>query len=168
MRGGARGAYTPIHHHMKTLAAQGASTPTRGVPSLYVWTLWRCCYGCCCADRLRWHGVVVVTTTRRRRSWSTTFSTLTRNYIGPLLQLFFCCSTHLVVMVYDLLLVSFLGWHSRCSVSIAYSYPNSVIRAVLQGPIPPSRVADPRLGLAHPDNGRFQNMQAVCLEIYYI
>jgi hypothetical protein len=30
----------------------GASTPTRGVPSLYMWTLLWCCYGCCCTDWL--------------------------------------------------------------------------------------------------------------------
>jgi hypothetical protein len=71
-------------------------------------------------------------TTRRRRSWSTTSSIPTCDYIGSLLQLFFCCSVRLVVMIHDLLLTSILGWHSRSSASIAYPYPNSGIRAVLR------------------------------------
>jgi hypothetical protein len=33
--------------------ARGASTPTCGVPSLYMWTLWRRYCGCCSADQLR-------------------------------------------------------------------------------------------------------------------
>jgi predicted Fe-S protein YdhL (DUF1289 family) len=33
---------------------RGASTPTRGVPSLYVWTSWKRCCGCCCANQLRY------------------------------------------------------------------------------------------------------------------
>lgn len=34
-----------------------------------------------------------------------------------------------------------------------------------RGPIPPSRVADPRPGLATSDNGRFQNLHVVCSNI---
>jgi hypothetical protein len=39
----------------------------------------------------------------------TIFSTPTCDYVGSLLQLFFCCSARLVVMIYDLLLTSILG-----------------------------------------------------------
>jgi hypothetical protein len=62
----------------------------------------------------------------------TTTSTPTRNYIGSLLPLFFCCSAHLVVTIYDLLLTSILGWHSRSSASVAYPYPYIGIRAALR------------------------------------
>jgi STAM-binding protein len=34
-----------------------------------------------------------------------------------------------------------------------------------RGPIPPSRVADPRPGLARSDNGCFQNVHVVCSQI---
>jgi hypothetical protein len=76
--------------------------------------------------------VAVGMTTRRRRSWSTTSSTPTRDYVGSLLQLFFRCSVHLVVMIHDLLLASILGWHGRSSASVAYPFPNSGIRVVLR------------------------------------
>jgi hypothetical protein len=76
--------------------------------------------------------VAAVMTTRWRRLWSTTSSTLTRGYIGSLLQLFFRFSACLVVTIYDLLLVSILGWHDRSSVSIAYPYPYSGIRVILR------------------------------------
>jgi hypothetical protein len=36
--------------------ACGASTPTPAVLSLYVWTPWRGCYGCCCTDWLQRRG----------------------------------------------------------------------------------------------------------------
>jgi hypothetical protein len=73
------------------------------------------------------------TTTRRRRSWSTTSSIPTRIYVGSLLQLFFRCTTCLVVMIHDLLLISFLGWHCRSSPSVAYPFPYSGTRAILHG-----------------------------------
>jgi hypothetical protein len=63
--------------------------------------------------------------TRRRRSWLTTYSTLTRDYVGSLLQPFFCCTMRLVVMIHDLLLTSILGWHGRSSISVTYPYPYS-------------------------------------------
>jgi hypothetical protein len=50
-------------------------------------------------DRAKW----------RRRLESTTFSTPTHIYIELSLQLFFHCTAHLVVMIHDPLLVSFLG-----------------------------------------------------------
>jgi hypothetical protein len=69
--------------------------------------------------------VTVGTTTRRRRSWSTTFSTPTCDYIGPMLQLFFHCSVRLVVTIHDLLFIGFIGWHGRNSVNVVYLYPYS-------------------------------------------
>jgi hypothetical protein len=53
--------------------------------------------------------VTIGMTTRRRRSRLITSSTPTRNYVGLLLQLFFCCTERLVVTFHDLLLTSFLG-----------------------------------------------------------
>jgi hypothetical protein len=97
-----------------------------------VWTLWRRCYGCYCANWLWQCGVAVATTTRRIRSWSTTSSTMTCDYVEPLLQLFFRCSARLVVMIHDLILTSFLGWHDRCSASVSYSILFSGTRAVLR------------------------------------
>jgi hypothetical protein len=67
--------------------------------------------------------VAVRTTMRRRRSWSTTSSTLTRDYVGSLLQLFFRCSACLVVTIHDLLLTSILRWHGKNSASVAYPCP---------------------------------------------
>jgi hypothetical protein len=52
--------------------------------------------------------VAAETTTRRRQSWSTTSSIPTCSYVGSLLELFFHCSAHLVVMIHDLLLASIL------------------------------------------------------------
>jgi hypothetical protein len=57
-------------------------------------------------------------TMRRRRSWMTTSSTLTRDHVGLLLQLFFRCSACPVVTIHDLLLASILWWHSRRSASV--------------------------------------------------
>jgi hypothetical protein len=48
-------------------------------------------------------------TIRRRRLRSTTSCTSTRDYVGPLLQLFFRYSTRLVETIYNLLLASILG-----------------------------------------------------------
>jgi hypothetical protein len=67
--------------------------------------------------------VVAGTTTRRRWSWSTTFSTPICNYVGLLLQLFFCYTARLVVMIHDLILVNFITWHSRNSANVVYLYP---------------------------------------------
>jgi hypothetical protein len=72
--------------------------------------------------------VAAGTTTRRRRSWMTTYSTPTRDYIGLLLQRFFCCSALLVVTIHDLLLASILRWHGRSSANVAYSFPNTYIQ----------------------------------------
>jgi hypothetical protein len=94
-----------------------------------MWTPWRHCCGCCCTDRLQWCEVAVGTRTWRRRS--TTSSTPTRDYVWSLLQLFFRCTVRLVVTIHDPLLVSFLGWLSRSSVSIGYPFPYNCIRAVL-------------------------------------
>jgi hypothetical protein len=69
-------------------------------------------------------------TTTRSRSWSTTFSTSTRDCVGSLLQLFFRCSACLVVMIHDLLLTSILGWHCRSSVSVAYPFPYTLVLRV--------------------------------------
>jgi hypothetical protein len=65
--------------------------------------------------------VDVRTTTRRRWSWTTT-STPMRGYVGSLLQLFFHCSTYLVVTIHDLLLTSILEWHDRSSASVTYLF----------------------------------------------
>jgi hypothetical protein len=67
MRGGARGdihlqatTWNPSRHLLSIellqspSCASGASTPMRSIPSLYVWTSWIRCCGCCCADRLWW------------------------------------------------------------------------------------------------------------------
>jgi hypothetical protein len=40
---------------------------------------------------------------------ATTSSTPTCNYVESLLELFFRCSAHLVIMIHDLLLANFLG-----------------------------------------------------------
>jgi hypothetical protein len=70
-------------------------------------------------------------TTARRRSWSITSSTLTRDYVGSLLQLFFRCSACIVVTIHDLILASILGWHGRSSASVVYLKRFSGIRAIL-------------------------------------
>jgi hypothetical protein len=70
-------------------------------------------------------------TTTRSRSWSTTFSTSTRDYVGSLLQLFFHCSTRLVVTFHYLLLIGIIGWHGRSSASIACPLSYSGIKARL-------------------------------------
>jgi hypothetical protein len=67
--------------------------------------------------------VAVGMTTRRRRAWSSTSSTPTRDYVEPLLQLFFLWSARLVVMIHSLLLASILGWHDRRSACVAYRCP---------------------------------------------
>jgi hypothetical protein len=127
----------PTHHHVKTLAAASSSRPnsevlaTREVLAHPHVTF----HPCTC----RLHGgdvavaatqfgyddveVAARTTTRRRWSWSTTFSTPTRDYVGSLLQLLFHCSTHLVVMIHDFLVASILGWHGSSSASVAYTFP---------------------------------------------
>jgi hypothetical protein len=64
--------------------------------------------------------VATETTTWRRWSWTTTSSTLTRDYVESLLQLFFRCSACLMVTIHDLILISILGWHGRSSASVAY------------------------------------------------
>jgi hypothetical protein len=78
-----------------------------------MWTLWRRCYGCFCIDQLRRCGGCC----RDDHEEET--------IVGPLLLLFFHCSTYLVVTIYDLLLVSILRWHGRSSASVAYPYPYS-------------------------------------------
>jgi hypothetical protein len=80
-----------------------------------------------------YHDVEATTgmTTRRRWSWTTTSSTPTHDYIGLLLQLFFCCSACLVVTIHDLILTSILGWRGSSSTSVAYPYPINGIRAIL-------------------------------------
>jgi hypothetical protein len=75
--------------------------------------------------------IVVRMTTRRRQPWSTSSSTPTPDYVGPLLQLFFRCSARLVVMIYDILVASILGWYGRSSASVVYLYPYSGIRSIL-------------------------------------
>jgi hypothetical protein len=75
--------------------------------------------------------VATRTTTRRIRSWTTTSSTLMRDYVRSLLQLFFSCLVHLVVIIHDLLLASIHRWHNRGSASAAYPFPYSGFRAVL-------------------------------------
>jgi hypothetical protein len=62
----------------------------------------------------------------------TTSSTLTHDYTRSLLQLFSCCSMHLVVRIHDLLLASILEQHGISSASVAYSYPYSGIRVILR------------------------------------
>lgn len=66
---------------------------------------------------------------------STTSSTPKRDYIRlSLLQLFFHYAARLVVMIYDLLLVSFLGEHGRSVIviaSVAYPFYLGGIRAIL-------------------------------------
>jgi hypothetical protein len=64
--------------------------------------------------------VAARTTMRRRRLWSTISSTLTCDYVGSFLQLFFRYSMHLVVTINDLLLTGILVWHGRSSASVAY------------------------------------------------
>jgi hypothetical protein len=53
--------------------------------------------------------VAATMTTRRRQSRSTTSSTPMRDYVRSLLQPFFYCSMHLVLMIHDLLLTSIIG-----------------------------------------------------------
>jgi hypothetical protein len=73
------------------------------------------------------------TTTRKRQLWSTTSSIPTHVYVGSLLQIFFRYTTRLVVMIHDLLLASFLGWHCRSSPSVACPFPYSGTKAILHG-----------------------------------
>jgi hypothetical protein len=89
--------------------ACGASTPTPGVSSPYVWTLWRRCCDCC-ADRLLGSS----TRSSVRGTWSTISSTSTRD--------FFRCAARLVVTIYDLLLASILGLCGS-DASVAYPFP---------------------------------------------
>src|SRR6185503_5822608 len=98
--------------------ACGASTPTPGVSSPYVWTPWRRCYDCC-ADRLLGSS----TRSSVRGTWSTTSSTLTRG--------FFRCAVRLVITIYDLLLASILGICGS-DASVAYPVPYSGTRAILR------------------------------------
>jgi hypothetical protein len=93
--------------HQNPTCTWGASTPKCVVLSLYVWTLWRRYYSCCCVDRLRWL-LVVAAMIMRRRSWLIIYSTPTCDYIRPLLQLFFHCSAHIVITIHDLILTNFL------------------------------------------------------------
>jgi hypothetical protein len=44
--------------------------------------------------------------------------------LDQLLQLFFHCSTHLVVTIHDILVTSFLGWHNGSSASVVYPFPS--------------------------------------------
>jgi hypothetical protein len=68
--------------------------------------------GCCCKP------------TSRRRSWLTTSSTLTRDYVGSLLQLFFCYSACLVVTtINSLFTCKFPVCDGRYSTSITYPLP---------------------------------------------
>jgi hypothetical protein len=51
--------WNPSRHHLSAelwspSCARGASTPTCGIPSLYMWTPCRRYYICCYADRLQW------------------------------------------------------------------------------------------------------------------
>jgi hypothetical protein len=124
MKGGPRG---DVHLHAtmwKTLATTTSSRPKpRALPTRKVLANPReVFHPCTCALR---GGTAMIAnalisyddmevaggmTTRRRWSWSTTSSTPTCDYVGPLLQLFFCCLTCLAVMIHDLLLASILGW----------------------------------------------------------
>jgi hypothetical protein len=122
LRGGARGnrdAYTPPRETLattssqpnpETLAAREVLAHPRAAFHPYMCGL----HGGATAVAAALIGyddveVAVGTTTRRRRSRSTTSSTPTRDYVVPLLQLFFRCSAYLVVTIHDLLLTSFLG-----------------------------------------------------------
>jgi hypothetical protein len=139
MRSGARGVHTPTHHHVKTLATTSSSWPnSKALPMHEVLALPRVAFHpCMCglhggdaaiaAALIGYDDVEVAArmTTRRRWSWSIALFTLTRDYVRSLLQLFFRCSTHLVVMIHDLLLASILRWQGRSSASVAYPYPNS-------------------------------------------
>jgi hypothetical protein len=138
MRGGTRGGlmpYTPPHETLATTSSRPNSKALVGHVllahprvSFHPYT---------CGHR---RGTVVVaaaligydditfatkTTTWRRRSWSTTSATLMHDNIGSLLQLSFSCSACLVVTIRDLFLTSILGWHSRCSASVAYPFPTN-------------------------------------------
>jgi hypothetical protein len=139
MRGGARGVHTPTLHHVKTLATASYSRPNSkalhvrmvlAYPHVAFHPYMCGLYGGAAVIAVALIGyddVEVATrmTTGRRWSWSTAFSTPTRDYVGSLLQLFFRCSVHQVVMVHDLLLTSILVWHGRSSATVAYPYPNS-------------------------------------------
>jgi hypothetical protein len=130
----------PSHHlHLDELQnptyAWGASTPTRGVPSLCVLTLWR---HCCDVDRPRRHGACYRDDHEEE--------TIVMDYLlytdaglhWITSQLFFRCTTCLVVMIYDLLLTSLLWWHGRSSASIAYPYCYIGIRAIFHSSWPRS------------------------------
>jgi hypothetical protein len=135
-RGGSRGdidAYTPRHDnpscHLLSVKpqnpsyARGAGTPTRGVPSLYVSTPWGCYCSCYCADRLWWRGgccwdehedeTIVINSFLYTDVWLCWIAAPT------LLPLHYASS----VMIHDLLLASFLGWHSRSSARVDYLFP---------------------------------------------
>jgi hypothetical protein len=72
-----------------------------------------------------------------RQSWSTTFSTLTRDYVGSLLQLFFPCSARPVVTtIYNPFTYKFPDYNGRCSASIIYPLPYSTLdRAASRPPM---------------------------------
>jgi hypothetical protein len=143
-RGGARGTYTPARYHVKTHAAASSSQPnvealTTRVGLAHARAVF---HPCTCGLHggtttvavalIGYHDVeVAVGMTTRRRSGMTSSSTLTCDYIGLLLQLIFHCSMRLVVMIYNLLLTSMLGWHSRNSVSVAYPFPTTSVNSII-------------------------------------
>jgi hypothetical protein len=131
------GAYIRLHATTwKTIAATSSSRPNHEALAASEVLAHPCVTFHLCTCGLRWGAAMIPAvlisyddmevatgmTMRRRRSWSTTSSTLKRDYVGRLLQLFFRCSAHLVVTIYDLLLISILGWHDRSSASVAYPY----------------------------------------------
>jgi hypothetical protein len=118
MRGGARGAHMPICHHVTTLATTSSRANSKTLPTHEV-LAYRCVVFHRYTSRLRggtaaiaaalicYDDVEVATRTTMRRRQS--YSKLMWDYVGSLLQLFFCCTAHLVVTIYDLLLANFLG-----------------------------------------------------------
>jgi hypothetical protein len=140
MRGGASGANSPAHHHVKTLAAAFSQLNSKTLVA-HEMLAYPCVTFYPCTCELRGDVVVLIycddmevaagTTMRRRRSWSITSSTPMRDYVGSPLQLLFCCPARLVVTIHDLLLVSILRWHGISSASVAYLYHYSGIIVVL-------------------------------------
>jgi hypothetical protein len=129
-----RGGLTPDMVPHETLAATSSQPKSEALPARMVLAHPRTMFHpCTCGLRtcvvavpaalIGYDDIMVATetTTRRRWVWSTTSTTPTHDYVGSLLQLFFCCSAHLVVMIHDLLLASILRWHGRCSASVAYT-----------------------------------------------
>jgi hypothetical protein len=135
----------PKCHHVTTLAATTSWSDPKILAACEVIAHPRMSFNPC-VWALHWGVAAVATTlisyndvevtnrtiTRRRWWWSTTSSTLTHDYVGSLIQLFFHCIARLVVTIHNFLLASFLGWHGRSSTSIAYSFPYSGIKAVLR------------------------------------